>query len=160
MGMTNAVPGEYIVLPTPPLATVDFWADMASRISMLDLRHFEAQLERYWAFGSLGHVRGAIVERHEQLVQMKDLSTCISYSLGGSYLATASERADGVPIVTLWTVGLAVGPSRRSRRGTFGSNLIACSGYNDFTKGPASRFALLGMKLYREDEDPSPDGSG
>jgi hypothetical protein len=104
MGMTNAVPGEYIVLPTPPLATVDFWADMASRISMLDLRHFEAQLERYWAFGSLGHVRGAIVERHEQLVQMKDLSTCISYSLGGSYLATASERADGVPIVTLWTV--------------------------------------------------------
>jgi hypothetical protein len=27
-----------------------------------------------------------------------------SYSLAGSYLATAGERADGIPVVTIWTV--------------------------------------------------------
>jgi sugar lactone lactonase YvrE len=27
-----------------------------------------------------------------------------TYSLAGSYLATASERADGVPVVVLWSV--------------------------------------------------------
>jgi hypothetical protein len=111
-------------LPSASADSVTHWVQMASRLDLLGLREFEAQLGRHWSADSLGPVREAIAERRPFLEQPHDYPLC-------AYCGQPCSKPTGWFAVERWEGGkvarrgyacgagclIAVAHSQRDRAG-------------------------------------------
>jgi hypothetical protein len=85
-------------LPSASADSVAHWVQMASRLDLLGLREFEAQLGRHWSADSLGPAIEAFAKRREELSRATDYPTC-------AYCGGPCNKPFGWFVVERWEGG-------------------------------------------------------